>query len=263
MNEAKTEFTHVHLSHTQEVNENGLALHGKEKWRKSKKLGSVLCSSSDITARCIKGNIAFQSYWKLWIRGSKIPLKTKIYLYDTTCVSQMLYNCNSWQLQRNFWISLMPATVDTFAPSLAIAGHRWPDNVISNDTLYNMCNVAPLSVRVNQQRWSMFGHVLRMPVSTLAQQALEFAVLGSSKYDPVQAATAQTCSAYCGLTSEKQALVHSDRKRNCGSLGCLPKIRDSGAWQRRTDCSCGMIFHFTVTDTVIDDDDEGTYTVCL
>ena len=69
MNKAKTELTHVYLSDTQEVYEDGVALHGKEKWRKSKILGSLLCSSSDITACCIKGNIAFQPYWKLWIQG--------------------------------------------------------------------------------------------------------------------------------------------------------------------------------------------------
>ena len=69
MNKAKTEFTHVHLSHSQEVVEDGVALRGKEKWRRSKILGSLLCSSSDITAHCIKENIAFQSYWKLWIQG--------------------------------------------------------------------------------------------------------------------------------------------------------------------------------------------------
>ena len=80
MNEAKTEFTHVHLSDTQEVDEDGVALRCKEKWR-SKIIGSLLCSS-DITACCIKGNIAFQPYWKLWIQGSKIPLTTKIHLYD-------------------------------------------------------------------------------------------------------------------------------------------------------------------------------------
>ena len=39
MNETKTELTHVHLSDTQEVDEDGVALHGKEKWRKSKILG--------------------------------------------------------------------------------------------------------------------------------------------------------------------------------------------------------------------------------
>ena len=147
----------MHLSHTQEVDDDGVALCGKEKWRRSKILGSLLCSSSDITARCIKGNIAFQSYWKLWIRGSKIPLTTKIRLYDATCVSQILYNHNSWAAPKKFLDKLDACHLRHLR---TITGHRWPDSVISNDALYKMCNVVPLSVRVNQKRWSMFGHVL-------------------------------------------------------------------------------------------------------
>ena len=55
----KTEFTHVFLANTQEDDKEDAELRGKEKWRKSKILGSLLCSSSDITVRCIMGNIAF------------------------------------------------------------------------------------------------------------------------------------------------------------------------------------------------------------
>ena len=175
---------------------------------------------------------AFQSYWKLWIRGSRIPLTTKIHLYNATCVSQMSYSCNSWAAPKNFLDKLDACYCRHLR---TITSHQWPDSVISNDALYKMCNVVPLSVRVNQQRWSMFGHVLRMPENTPAQQALEFAVLGSSKY---RSRTGRHCSNLLSLlrmTSEKQALVHSDRKRNCGSLGCLPRTRDSGAWRRRTE----------------------------
>ena len=84
MNKSKTEFTHVFLTNTLEDDKEDVELRGKEKWRKSEILGSLLCSSSDITARCIMESIAFHSYWKLWIRGSKIPLTTKIRLYDAT-----------------------------------------------------------------------------------------------------------------------------------------------------------------------------------
>ena len=110
---------------------------------------------------------------------SKIPMTTKIRLYDVTCVSQMLYKCNSWAAPKKFLDRLDACHCRRLC---TITGHRWPDSVISNDALYKMCNEVLLSVRVNQQRWSMFGHVLRMPENTPAQQALEFAVLGSSKY---------------------------------------------------------------------------------
>ena len=213
MNKSKTEFTRVFLADTQEDDKKDAELRGKEKWRKSKILGSLLCSSSDITARCSMGNIAFHSYWKLWIRGSKISLTTKIRLYDATCVSLMLYNCNSW------------ATLKTFLDKLdayhrkhlrTITNHRWPHSVISNDALCKMCSVVPLSVRVKQQRWSMSGHVLRMPETTPAQQALEHHSDATST-DLGQADTAQFFSVCCELTSKKQVLEHSNQKRNCRS----------------------------------------------
>ena len=73
MNEAKTEFTNVYLSETHETGEDDEPLRGKEEWRKRKTLGSLLCSSADIAARCIVGNIAFQSFKKLCIMGRRSP----------------------------------------------------------------------------------------------------------------------------------------------------------------------------------------------
>ena len=45
VNEAKTEFTHIHLSGKQEQNGNDNPVRGEETWRKSKILGSLPCSS--------------------------------------------------------------------------------------------------------------------------------------------------------------------------------------------------------------------------
>ena len=179
MNEAKTEFTHVYLSDTQEKEENDKPLQGKEDWRKSKILGSLLCSSSDIEACCVMGNIAFQSFWKIWICGSKIPLTKKLQLYNATCVSIMLYNCNSWAAPKAAMDKLDACHRKHLR---TITGHKWPDSLISNEALYKMCKTTPLSTKVHQLRWTMFGHVLRMPEDTPAQKALEFAVVGSNKY---------------------------------------------------------------------------------
>ena len=179
MNEAKTEFTHVYLSDTQEKGENDELLRGKEEWRNSKILGSLLCSTSDITSRCVMGNIAFQSFWKIWIRGSKIPLTKKLQLYNATCVSIMLYNCNSWAAPK----AAMDKLDACHRKHLRrITGHQWPNSLISNEALYKMCNTTALSTIVARLRWTMFGHILRMPEDTPAQKSLEFAVVGSNKY---------------------------------------------------------------------------------
>ena len=179
MNEAKTEFTHVYLSDNRAGDDDADPVRGYEQWRKSKILGSLLCSSSDVSARRVIGNIAFQSFWKIWIRKSKIPLSKKLRLYDATCVSIMLYNCNSWAAPK----AVMDKLDACHRRHLRIiTGHRWPNSLISNDALYEMCNTVPLSIRVAKQRWSMFGHILRMPESVPAQTALDFAVTGSSQY---------------------------------------------------------------------------------
>ncbi|XP_038044093.1 uncharacterized protein LOC119718757 [Patiria miniata] len=96
MNETKTEFTHVYLAEATETDSHGKAVRGNESWHKNKTLGSLLCSTSDITARCIQGNVTFHTLQKLWSQRTKIPLKTRLRLYNTYCVSIMLYNCNSW-----------------------------------------------------------------------------------------------------------------------------------------------------------------------
>ncbi|KAI8479584.1 hypothetical protein Bbelb_426750 [Branchiostoma belcheri] len=181
MNEAKTEFTHVYLADTLEKDENEQPLRGNEEWRNSKILGSLLCSSSDIAARCTMGNIAFKSLWKIWIRRSKIPLKKKLQLYNATCVSIMLYNCNSWAAPQTA-IDKLDACHRKHLRT--ITGHRWPNSLISNKALYKLCNTGPLSTKVKCARWTMFGHILRMPTDTPAQQALTFALVGSNTYRP-------------------------------------------------------------------------------
>ena len=95
----------------------------------------------------------------------------------------MLYNCNSWATPKTFLDKLDGCRRKHLR---TITNHRWPHSVISNDALYKMCNV-----RVEQQRWSMFGHVLRMPETTQAQQAIAFALFGSNKY---RSRTGRHCS---------------------------------------------------------------------
>jgi hypothetical protein len=91
----------------------------------------------------------------------------------------MLYNCNGWEAPETALDKLDACHRKHLR---TITGHRWPESIISNDALYEMCNTPPLSVKVAQQKRSMFGHVLRMPEDIPAQRALEFALLGARKY---------------------------------------------------------------------------------
>ncbi|XP_035689837.1 uncharacterized protein LOC118425125 [Branchiostoma floridae] len=214
VNEAKTEYTHVYLADTIEKDEDEKPLRGHEEWRKSKTLGSLLCSSADIAARCTMGNIAFRSLWKIWIRRSKIPLEKKLLLYNATCVSIMLYNCNSWAAPQTVLDKLDACHRKHLR---TITGHRWPNSLISNNALYKLCNTGPLSTKVKQARWTMFGHVLRMPTNTPAQQALEFALIGSNTY---KARKGRHCKNLLGL-------LRADLKeRGLGPLRSERKLRE-------------------------------------
>ncbi len=179
MNQTKTEFTHVFLAETGEMTDDDKPLRDNEPWRKNKTLGSLLCSTEDITSRCISGNIAFRSMWKLWSQKSRIPLKVRLRLYNSYCIPIMLYNCNSWAVTK---ATLNKLDACHRKHLRSITGHRWPHSLISNKALYRVCNEEPLSSKALRQRWTMFGHVLRMPTDSPAQQALDFALVGSSAY---------------------------------------------------------------------------------
>ncbi|XP_038074896.1 uncharacterized protein LOC119742796 [Patiria miniata] len=181
MNETKTEFTHVYLAEATETDLHGKDVRGNESWRKNKTLGSLLCSTSDITAHCIQGNVTFHTLRKLWSRRTKIPLKARLRLYNAYCVSIMLYNCNSWTAPKVMFDKLDACHRRHLR---VITGHCWPKSLISNQALYELCNEEPLSSKVTKQRWSMLGHVLRMNPDTPAQRALDFAVTGSQAYKP-------------------------------------------------------------------------------
>ena len=101
VNESKTEFTKIYLANKDDVDEKGEPLKHREEWRKSKSLGSKLCSKTDILHRCNLGNLAFQNFKKIWMQGPKINLKTKLKIYEAQVTSVMLYNCNSWAVGSN------------------------------------------------------------------------------------------------------------------------------------------------------------------
>ena len=132
MNETKTEFSQIYLAEATEIDSHGKALRGNESWEKNKTSGSLLCSTTDITARCMQGNVKFNSLRKLWIRRNKIPLKIRLRLYKAYCVSIMLYNCNSWAVPK----AMLNKLDESHRRHLrTMTGHCWPKSLISNQAL--------------------------------------------------------------------------------------------------------------------------------
>ena len=55
----------------------------------------------------------------------------------------------------------------------SLVGIRWPDR-ISNESLYALTKVRPLSERIPALRWRMLGHVLRLDGASPAQRSMDF-----------------------------------------------------------------------------------------
>ena len=172
INDTKTEFVDFHLAKKGDPN------YECEEWRKSKLLGSYMCSTYDIEQRCILGHISFNNYKNVWLHGRNISTKILVQVYEAMVVSVILYNCSSWAAPKDILAKL---DVCHRSHLRAILKIKYP-TTISNDKLYEKCASQPLSNRVTKSRWKMFGHILRSQENSPASLALSFAVEGSKNY---------------------------------------------------------------------------------
>ena len=176
VNEDKTEFAHFYVAGKQDTDADGALLHGNEPWRFCKSLGSLLCSTADIAHRIALAQAAFQTYTKLWLRGTQIPLDRKLVVYEAQVLSVLLYNCSSWSAPK----AVMEKLNTCHRKHLRkICNIHYP-GVISNKELYRRCNTVPITERVRKARWTLLGHILRMDDNCPAVLSLRFAVESSS-----------------------------------------------------------------------------------
>ena len=176
VNEEKTEYVHFYIATKDELDEIGNKVKDNEPWRKSKALGSMLCSITDVKHRMTLCDLAFQKYQKVWLKGAKIPLKKKLLIYNAQVLSVLLYNSSSWSLNQD-----MLNKVDACHRKHLryILNMHWPHGCISNESLYLRCNAKPISKLIEKSRWTLFGHLLRSPETNPASLALHFAVVGT------------------------------------------------------------------------------------
>ena len=124
-----------------------------------KYLGSQMASSASDFKR--RKALAWGAFWKLerlW-RSSELPISTKIKLFHTTCVTILLYGCESWVLSQD-----MECKINAFATS----SYRVMLNIkrrdhVSNSIIYSMTDTQPLVHCVRKRQLSFLGHVLRLP----------------------------------------------------------------------------------------------------
>ncbi|GFR79199.1 hypothetical protein ElyMa_004014200 [Elysia marginata] len=81
----------------------------------------------------------------------------------------LIYNCGTWALTQT-----EANTLDTFHRKQLcnILDIHYP-TLISNKSLYKICNETPLSVQIVESRWRLFGHILRRDNDIQANRAMQ------------------------------------------------------------------------------------------
>ena len=123
-------------------------------------LGSMMASSASDLKR--RKSLAWTAFWKLqrlW-RNPNLPISTKVRLFDTTCVTILLYGCESWVISK-----AMEDKINAFGTSC----YRIMLNIkridrVTNVSIYNLTKTTPLVERARARQLKFLGHILRMPV---------------------------------------------------------------------------------------------------
>ena len=148
-----------------------------ELWRSTKKLGSLLGDAEDITQRKLLSTQSLQKLNNIWIRKNKIRPEIRIKLYKSIVKPVLLYNSQTWGLTKSDEINL-----NSFhRRQLRIMLHIKYPTIISNKDLYHTTSEIPLSLTILKLRWSLFGHILRLPEETPSRMSMTHYFTSSSK----------------------------------------------------------------------------------
>ena len=149
INAAKTERTSV----SRQVDR------AHEPWRATRKLGSLLEDAEDVARRMQLANVSFHKLLTVWFRGAQISLHLRLRLYSAFVLPILTYNMGTWGLTKT---ELDHLDVHHRCHLRQIIGICWPHH-ISNDALYRRTQCRPISAAIRAARWSLSGHVLRLP----------------------------------------------------------------------------------------------------
>ena len=113
-------------------------------------------------------NAALTKLLNVWIKGDKIKRKTKLKLYRSLVKSILVYNCGTWALTKSEEEKLNAFHRKQLRKVLNI---KYPVK-ITNSSLYNKCEEHPLSIYILENRWRLFGHILRRNIEIPANKSM-------------------------------------------------------------------------------------------
>ena len=151
VNKSKTEKYHASLTSSTE-------------WKKCKCLGSLLGTEEDIKRRKGLTISSYNSYEDIFC-SRRISEKVRLRAFKQYVESIFLYNSELWTLTKT-----LQNQIDSFQRRLLrkVIHVRWP-RINTNERLYEC---TPWSKIIRRRRLNWFGHLLRLPEGTPAQQAL-------------------------------------------------------------------------------------------
>ena len=121
-------------------------------------LSSMVASgSSDLKRRKSLAWCAFCKLEQLW-KSPHISFTTKVKLFNTTCVTILLYSCESWVISQDMENKLNAFATSCYRVMLNI---KRIDHVL-NTTVYSMTNTVPLIHLVRHRQLKFLDHILRM-----------------------------------------------------------------------------------------------------
>ena len=70
----------------------------EEEWKKVRKLGSLLGDEEDLERRMGLASVQFKLLSKLWKKGGKTTLDTRMRVYNAFVIPILTYNASTWGL---------------------------------------------------------------------------------------------------------------------------------------------------------------------
>ncbi len=139
-----------------------------EHWRKIKKVGSLLGDKEDISRRKQLASAALCKLSAIWKRSENIKQHIRLNIYRALVKSILLYNSGTWALTKD-----EERKLDSFHRKQLriVLGIRYP-TIISNKSLYEKTKEIPLSLTVLENRWRLFGHILRLDQNAPCNKAM-------------------------------------------------------------------------------------------
>lgn len=144
-------------------------MRGQEPWRRVRLLGSLLDDDEDARNRMRLAAAAFRQHTKIWTRRHALPVPIRVRIYKAFVLPVLTYNIGALGVSKR-----MAESLDAFHRRQLrhVLGVFWPDQ-ISNDALYGRTTSIPISCLAKEKRWTLFGHVLRLPRDVPAFVAMQ------------------------------------------------------------------------------------------